>query len=82
MSMTRHHLMASLLAAFTRLFANLSGTQDSEAACWVVNVATSDVPNVRDRVWVYNTNRPNMGMGGITPAMKLKWPRKFYGCTP
>jgi putative transposase len=23
-------------------------------------------------LWVYNNERPNMGIGGITPAMKLK----------
>jgi hypothetical protein len=23
-------------------------------------------------VWTYNNNRPNMGIGGIAPAMKLK----------
>jgi hypothetical protein len=26
----------------------------------------------------HNNDRPNMGIGGITPAMKLKWPREFY----
>jgi len=23
-------------------------------------------------LWTYNNDRPNMGIGGITPAMKLK----------
>ena len=23
-------------------------------------------------LWTYNNQRPNMGIGGITPAMKLK----------
>lgn len=23
-------------------------------------------------LWTYTTDRPNMGIGGITPAMKLK----------
>ncbi|MBU2865736.1 integrase core domain-containing protein, partial [Pacificibacter marinus] len=23
-------------------------------------------------LWTYNNERPNMGIGGITPAMKLK----------
>ena len=23
-------------------------------------------------IWTYNNDRPNMGIGGITPAMKLK----------
>ncbi len=25
-----------------------------------------------DWLWTYNNDRPNMGSGGITPAMKLK----------
>lgn len=25
-----------------------------------------------DRLWTYNNERPNMGIGGITPAQKLK----------
>ena len=33
-------------------------------------------------LWTYNNDRPNMGIGGITPAMKLKMPRRFYECTP
>ncbi len=41
-------------------------------------------------LWTYNNDRPNMGIGGITPAMKLlpkgreasKWPHKFYDPTP
>ncbi|KPU84749.1 hypothetical protein JI58_01900 [Marinosulfonomonas sp. PRT-SC04] len=27
---------------------------------------------VTDWLWTYNNDRPNMGIGGITPAMKLK----------
>ncbi|MGR3248718.1 MAG: integrase core domain-containing protein, partial [Paracoccus sp. (in: a-proteobacteria)] len=23
-------------------------------------------------LWTYNSERPNMGIGGVTPAMKLK----------
>ena len=23
-------------------------------------------------LWIYNNDRPNMGIGGVTPAMKLK----------
>ena len=30
----------------------------------------------------YNNDRPNMGIGGMTPAQKLKWSRKFYEFTP
>lgn len=33
-------------------------------------------------LWTYNHERPNMGIGGVTPVMKLKWPREFYGCAP
>ena len=25
-----------------------------------------------DWLWTYNNERPNMGIGGVTPAMKLK----------
>ncbi len=25
-----------------------------------------------DRLWTYNNERPNMGIGGITPAQKLE----------
>ena len=28
-------------------------------------------------LWTYNDERPNMGIGGLTPAQKLKWPRKL-----
>ena len=33
-------------------------------------------------LWTYNNDRPNMGIGGMTPAQKLKWSRKFYEFTP
>ncbi|GLO80063.1 hypothetical protein MACH23_34840 [Sulfitobacter pontiacus] len=33
-------------------------------------------------LWTYNNERPNMGIGGMTPAMKLKKPPEFYGWTP
>jgi hypothetical protein len=33
-------------------------------------------------LWTYNNDRPNMGIGGITPAMKLKRLRKFYDLVP
>lgn len=26
----------------------------------------------REWLWTYNNNRPDMGLGGITPAQKLK----------
>ena len=32
-------------------------------------------------IWTYNHDHPKFGIGGITPAMKLKWLRKFYACT-
>jgi putative transposase len=32
-------------------------------------------------LWTYNNDLTNIGIGGITPAMKLKWPRKFYDRT-
>jgi putative transposase len=32
-------------------------------------------------LWTYNNDRPNIGIGGITPALKLKMAAKFYGCT-
>ena len=29
--------------------------------------------------WAYKNGRPNMGIGGMTPPMKLTAPREFYG---
>ena len=33
-------------------------------------------------LWTYNNERPNMAIGGITPAMKLENARKTLGSTP
>lgn len=36
-----------------------------------------------DWLWTYNSERPNMAIGGITPARKRKkWLPEFYGQTP
>ncbi len=33
-------------------------------------------------LWTYNNERPNMGIGGITPAQKLKMARELYCRAP
>lgn len=33
-------------------------------------------------LWTYNNNRPNMGIGGITPAQKLKMAAKVLRMHP
>jgi putative transposase len=33
-------------------------------------------------LWTYNNDRPNMAVGGTTPAMKLKMAAQFYWRTP
>ena len=33
-------------------------------------------------LWTYNNDRPNMGIGGITPAQKLKTAAEFHESTP
>jgi hypothetical protein len=33
-------------------------------------------------LWTYKNDRPNMAIGGITPAMKLKMAAWFYKRTP
>lgn len=33
-------------------------------------------------LWTYNNDRPNIGIGGFTPAMKLKMAVQFYKRTP
>ena len=33
-------------------------------------------------LWTYNNDRPNMGIGGITPAMKLKMAAQVLQMNP
>jgi hypothetical protein len=37
----------------------------------ILAVAGSNLSG-NQQLWTYNNDRPNMGIGGITPAMKLK----------
>ena len=43
---------------------------------WLGRYIFNSIEEVQDRatrwLWTYNNERPNMGIGGITPAMKLK----------
>ena len=43
---------------------------------WLGQYIWQSIEEVRDHatkwLWTYNNQRPNMGIGGITPAMKLK----------
>tara|TARA_R110000796_G_scaffold18507_3_gene56062 strand:- start:59 stop:352 length:294 start_codon:yes stop_codon:yes gene_type:complete len=43
---------------------------------WLGQFIFNTIEEVKDHatrwLWTYNNERPNMGIGGITPAMKLK----------
>ena len=43
---------------------------------WLDQYIIENIEEAQDHaaqwLWTYNNNRPNMGIGGITPAMKLK----------
>ena len=43
---------------------------------WLDQYAFATIREVQDYatqwLWTYNNDRPNMGLGGITPAQKLK----------
>jgi len=42
---------------------------------WLNNYAFDSIEDVQNRatqgLWIYNTERPNMALNGITPMMKL-----------
>jgi hypothetical protein len=42
---------------------------DVDCACQIVIEPTD---HATQWLWTYNNDRPNMGVGGITPAQKLK----------
>ncbi len=68
MSMKRFPIAASLLALSVFVFATLSAAQASEVTYRVVNVASDDVLNVRDRVGVSGSRIVGIlppGTGGI-----------------
>jgi putative transposase len=43
---------------------------------WLGQFIVNTIEEVKEHatrwLWTYNNQRPNMGIGGITPAMKLK----------
>ncbi len=39
---------------------------------FIFNTIKEDKEHATRWLWIYNNERPNMGIGGITPAMKLK----------
>ena len=55
---------------------------------WLDQTAFANIEEVQDHatqwLWTYTNDRPNMGLGGITPAQKLKRkpPREFYDRIP
>ena len=59
---------------------------------WLGQYLFADIKEVQDTatewLWTYNHERPNMALGGITPAQKLKRqvktqpPREFYAKPP
>ena len=53
---------------------------------WTAQYSIKSVEEAQDQAnqWrrTYKNDRPNMSVGGITPAMKLKWPHAFYRHAP
>jgi putative transposase len=39
---------------------------------WVLHLKLEPKDQATQWLWTYNNDRPNMGIGGITPAQKLK----------
>ncbi len=47
-----------------------------QAEDWLSHYIYSDISELQDKatdwLWTYNNERPNMGIGGITPIQKLE----------
>lgn len=44
----------------------------SPAGLYILEILDDVQQIATEWLWTYNIERPNMGIGGVTPAMKLK----------
>ena len=47
-------------------------TSDKPRAVHIIDSIEEAQDHATQWLWTYNNERPNMGLGGITPAQKLK----------
>jgi putative transposase len=55
-----------------RYCVSTAGQRDEWLSQFIFETIEEAQEQATEWLWTYNTERPNMGIGGITPAMKLK----------
>ena len=73
-----HHAHSTGQASAERIYRALqqNGTAGMVRQEWLGRYIFETIQEVQDQatrwLWTYNNERPNMGIGGITPIQKLK----------